>query len=119
MTDAERQRRRWQRLQEQRRAQATASTQVNVSEPPNRSLMIEELKRELHQVRRERDAALVGVHLTPAGADEGRCFLCHKRRAEVATMLEAARPYFHLFICGECIEQAAKGIAAKRASPAT
>jgi hypothetical protein len=76
---------------------------------------IEQLTRERDQARRERDLALHGSQPRAAGANEGSwCFVCHRRREDVAIMVTAARNYFQLFLCDECIDQMGQIVAEKR-----
>jgi hypothetical protein len=77
--------------------------------------LIEQLTQERDQARRERDLALQGSKPRAAGDNEGNwCFVCHKRREDVAIMLTAARNYFQLFICDRCVDDMSRIVAEKR-----
>ena len=124
MTATEHQRR-WRQRQRAQTAASPRSAEPDIRpEPPEfapapesstAEKRIEELTRERDQARWERDLALRGSQPRVAGDNEGSwCFVCHKRREDVAIMLTAARNYFQLFLCDGCIDQMGQIVAEKR-----
>jgi hypothetical protein len=68
--------------------------------------VIEHLRKERDQARRELEHALRDVRPKPVGPDNpSRCFVCLRPRSDVEVMLDLSRRRQEVFLCGECIAQ--------------
>ena len=122
MTATEHQRR-WRQRQRAQTAASPRSAEPDIRpEPPEfapapesstAEKLIEELTRERDQARRFAVASPEWLATMKAP----RALSVTNGREDVAIMLTAARNYFQLFICDECIDQISQIVAEKRSRP--